>query len=45
VLENLSIVERNKIGREVFYKINSQDAAVQSIIHSVLEVNQTDHQQ
>ena len=40
VLEHLSVVERNKIGREVFYKINEQDPVVRSIISSVLEAKQ-----
>lgn len=38
VLESLSVVERTKIGREVFYRINENDAVVQSIVKSVLEV-------
>lgn len=37
MLENLDVLERHKIGREVFYKINDQDPVVQSIIRSVLE--------
>jgi DNA-binding transcriptional ArsR family regulator len=39
MLENLSVLVRRKIGREVFYKINDQDPTVLSIIRSVLEVN------
>jgi len=39
ILENLSIVIRTKIGREVFYKINESDRAVQSIVKSVLETS------
>jgi DNA-binding transcriptional ArsR family regulator len=38
ILENLSVVVRSKIGREVFYKINDKDPVVKSIIMSVLEV-------
>lgn len=37
-LEQLDVIERNKIGREVFYKINRNDPVVMSIIRSVLEV-------
>lgn len=38
ILENLAILTRRKIGREVFYKINETDPAVRSVITSVLEV-------
>jgi DNA-binding transcriptional ArsR family regulator len=37
MLENLNVLGRRKIGREVFYKINDEDSVVQSIIRSVLE--------
>jgi len=37
MLENLDVLERRKIGREVFYTINDQDPTVQSIIRSILE--------
>lgn len=38
VLEQLDVVERNKVGREVFYKVNQTDPVIMSIIKSVLEV-------
>lgn len=41
MLENLSVLERRKIGREVFYKINEQDPVVQSLVRSILEVPTT----
>lgn len=37
MLESLDVLERRKIGREVFYKINDQDSVVRSIIRSILE--------
>lgn len=39
ILENLSVICRTKVGREVFYHINESDNAVQSIIKSVLETS------
>ncbi|HVS58493.1 MAG TPA: metalloregulator ArsR/SmtB family transcription factor [Candidatus Saccharimonadales bacterium] len=39
MLEGLAVLERRKIGREVFYKINEQDPVVQSLIRSILEVH------
>ena len=38
ILEQLDVIERNKIGREVFYKVNQADPVIMSIIKSVLEV-------
>ena len=38
ILEQLDVVERNKVGREVFYKVNQADPVIMSIIKSVLEV-------
>jgi DNA-binding transcriptional ArsR family regulator len=42
ILENLAVLERTKIGREVFYRVNEQDPVVRSIITSVLEVKSSD---
>lgn len=36
VLENSGLLSREKIGREVFYKVNAQDAIVDSIVKAIL---------
>lgn len=36
ILENSQLLIREKIGREVFYRVNEQDPIVQSIVKAIL---------